>query len=301
MDWARFEARRAEAANRGKRRGIGMAYYLEATGGGPSERAEIRFADDGFVDVFVGTQSTGQGHETAYVQLTVDRLGVPGDRVRIRQGDTDTIPSAAAPAARAACIPRARRSWPPPPPSSRRAARRHPKCWRPRRPTSRSRLGGFALSAPIGPRHPYAGGDAAGARRAGTAVTTLDAAEVAEIKSHTFPNGCHIAEVEVDPETGHVAGPPLFGHRRFRQAGQPADRARPGAGGVAQGLGQAVMERTGSTAIRPVAVRQFHGLRAAARRRSAGHRGGSIEVPCGTNPLGVKGAGEAGAVGARRR
>ncbi len=92
MDWAGFEARRAEAAKRGKRRGIGMAYYLEATGGDATERAEMRFADDGFVDVFVGTQSTGQGHETAYVQLTVDRLGVPGEKVRIRQGDTDTIP-----------------------------------------------------------------------------------------------------------------------------------------------------------------------------------------------------------------
>ena len=63
-----------------------MAYYLEATGGAPTERAEIRFADDGFVDVYVGTQSTGQGHETAYVQLTVDRLGVPGEKVRVQPG-----------------------------------------------------------------------------------------------------------------------------------------------------------------------------------------------------------------------
>ena len=71
-DWAGFAARRAEAAARGKRRGLGLAYYLEATGGDPTERAEIRFAEDGFVDVYVGTQSTGQGHETAYVQLTVE-------------------------------------------------------------------------------------------------------------------------------------------------------------------------------------------------------------------------------------
>jgi carbon-monoxide dehydrogenase large subunit len=93
MDWAGFEARRAASERRGLKRGIGMAYYLEATGGADSERAEIRFADDGFVDVYVGTQSTGQGHETAYVQLTVDRLGIDGDKIRIRQGDTDTIPS----------------------------------------------------------------------------------------------------------------------------------------------------------------------------------------------------------------
>ena len=92
MDYAGFAARRAAAAARGKRRGLGLAYYLEATGGDPTERAEIRFADDGFVDVYVGTQSTGQGHETAYVQLTADRLGIDGDKIRIRQGDTDTIP-----------------------------------------------------------------------------------------------------------------------------------------------------------------------------------------------------------------
>ena len=80
---------RGDAASR---RGIGLAYYLEATGGDPTERAEIRFAEDGFVDVYVGTQSTGQGHETAYVQLTSNRLGIDGEKIRIRQGDTDTIP-----------------------------------------------------------------------------------------------------------------------------------------------------------------------------------------------------------------
>ena len=65
VDWAGFPTRQAEAARRGRKRGIGMAYYLEATGGAPTERAEIRFADDGYVDVYVGTQSTRQGHETA--------------------------------------------------------------------------------------------------------------------------------------------------------------------------------------------------------------------------------------------
>ena len=111
MDYAGFAARRAEAAKRGKRRGIGLAYYLEATGGDPTERAEIRFAEDGFVDVYVGTQSTGQGHETAYVQLTANAAWASTAR---RSASARAIPirsrSAAAPAALAACIPRARRS-----------------------------------------------------------------------------------------------------------------------------------------------------------------------------------------------
>ena len=93
MDWAGFEQRRAASDRQGRKRGIGMAYYLEATGGADSERAEIRFADDGFVDVYVGTQSTGQGHETAYVQLTADQLGIDGEKIRVKQGDTDTIPT----------------------------------------------------------------------------------------------------------------------------------------------------------------------------------------------------------------
>ncbi len=95
-----------------------MAYYLEATGGAATERAEIRFAEDGFVDVFVGTQSTGQGHETAYVQLTVDQLGIDGDKVRVSRATPTPSRPAAAPAARAASTPRARPSSPPPPPSS---------------------------------------------------------------------------------------------------------------------------------------------------------------------------------------
>ena len=78
---------------KGKQRGIGLAYYLEATGGGPTERAEVRFAADGFAEVLVGTQSTGQGHETAYAMLTSNELGIPMDKIRIIQGDSDEIPT----------------------------------------------------------------------------------------------------------------------------------------------------------------------------------------------------------------
>ena len=77
---------------RGRRRGIGLSDYLEVTMGDPTERAEIRFADDGFVDLYVGTQSTGQGHETGYIQLMSQQLGIDGEKIRVRQGDTDIIP-----------------------------------------------------------------------------------------------------------------------------------------------------------------------------------------------------------------
>ena len=87
-DWRGFGRRRAEAQARGKRRGIGMAYYIESTMGDPQEMAAIKFETDGTVSVAVGTQSNGQGHETAYAQLLHERLGVPFEKIRIVQGDT---------------------------------------------------------------------------------------------------------------------------------------------------------------------------------------------------------------------
>jgi len=93
FDWAGADARRKEAAKCGKRLGVGMAYYLEATGGAPTERAEILFHEGGDVEVLVGTQSTGQGHETAYMQLIHNKLGVPFEKIRVTQGDSDRIPT----------------------------------------------------------------------------------------------------------------------------------------------------------------------------------------------------------------
>ena len=87
LDAASPGARRRASA-RGLRRGIGMSYYIESTMGDPQEAAKISFEEDGTVSVAVGTQSNGQGHETAYMQLLNDRLGIPFERIRIVQGDT---------------------------------------------------------------------------------------------------------------------------------------------------------------------------------------------------------------------
>jgi carbon-monoxide dehydrogenase large subunit len=299
MDWAGFETRRAEAAKRGKRRGIGMAYYLEATGGAPTERAEIRFAEDGFVDVYVGTQSTGQGHETAYVQLTVAELGVPGEKVRVRQGDTDTIPvgggtggarslyseGQAILATAATVIERGRRA-------ASEALEAAPA-------DIVFETGRFSIVGTdrgVGIMELAAGQRARAAK--GEDVTTLDAAEIAEIKSHTFPNGCHIAEVEVDPETGMIDVVRYSVTDDVGKAVNPLIVRGQVHGGVAQGFGQAVLERTSydpssgqllSGSFMDYAVPRADDL--------PDIEVDLIEVPCGTNPLGVKGAGEAGAVG----
>ncbi len=299
IDWAGFEGRRAGSARRGMKRGIGMSYYLEATGGSPSERAEIRFADDGFVDVFVGTQSTGQGHETAYVQLTVDQLGIDGDKVRIRQGDTDSIPTGGGTGG-------ARSLYSEGQAILVTAASVIEKGKKAASEALEAAVSDIEFSAG---RFSVAGTDRgldilelAAAQRAraagGQAATTLDSAEVAKIDVHTFPNGCHMAEVEIDPDTGMVSILRYIVCDDVGKAVNPMIVRGQVHGGVAQGFGQAVLEQT---AYDPQSGQLLSGsFMDYALPRAADLPDievDLIEVPCASNPLGVKGAGEAGAVG----
>jgi len=289
-DWAGFPARRAAAAKRGKRRGIGLAYYLEATAGAGVERAEIRFAADGFVDVYVGTQSTGQGHETAYVQLTVDQLGVDGDKVRIHQGDTDTIPQGGGTGG-------ARSLYSEGTAILATAAGVIEK--------GKALAGEFLEAAPADivfgdGKFTIAGTDrsvdlpALATKNPGA----LDTAEIAKIEAGTFPNGCHVVEAEIDPETGVVAVMRYIVVDDVGKAVNPLIVRGQVHGGVAQGLGQAVLERTAYDSESGQLISGSFMDYALPRADDLPDiEVDFIEIPCGTNPLGVKGAGEAGAVG----
>ncbi|WP_332748721.1 xanthine dehydrogenase family protein molybdopterin-binding subunit [Hydrogenophaga sp.] len=90
-DWNGFAARRAESATRGKLRGIGLANYIESPVGAPRERIELEMRLDGQLDIVAGTQSTGQGHETTFLQVLTEHLGLPPERMRLRTGDTDFV------------------------------------------------------------------------------------------------------------------------------------------------------------------------------------------------------------------
>ncbi len=299
MDWAGFEARRAASTKRGRRRGIGLAYYLEATGGGPTERAEIRFADDGYVDVFVGTQTNGQGHDTAYTQLTVDRLGVPGEKVRIRQGDTDASPEGGGTGG-------ARSLYSEGQAILLTAATVIEKGKKAASEALEAAPGDIAFEQG---RFSIVGTDRgidiltlAATQRAraakGEDVTKLDAAEVAQIEHHTFPNGCHIAEVEIDPDTGRVDIVRYSVTDDFGKAVNPMIVHGQVHGGVAQGIGQAMLEHT---AYDPESGQLLAGSFMDYTMPRADDLPDIevtlLEIPCITNPLGVKGAGEAGAVG----
>jgi carbon-monoxide dehydrogenase large subunit len=299
MDYAGFPARKAAAAAAGKRRGLGLAYYLEATGGDPTERAEIRFADDGFVDVYVGTQSTGQGHETAYVQLTANNLGIDGDKIRIRQGDTDTIPVGGGTGG-------ARSLY-----SEGQAIllTSQSVIAKGKQAAAEELEAAVADIAFADGTFSIVGTDraidivtlAATQRKkaaAGEPATLLDAAEIAAIDAHTFPNGCHIAEVEVDPETGAIELVRYSVTDDVGKAINPMIVRGQVAGGVAQGFGQAVLEHT---VYDPVSGQLLSGSFMDYAMPRANEfpdiEVELIEVPCASNPLGVKGAGEAGAVG----
>ena len=299
IDHAGFAARRDAAARRGKLRGLGLSYYLEATMGDPTERAEIRFRDDGDVEVWVGTQSNGQGHETAYTQLTAEQLGIPHERIRVRQGDSDEMPTGGGTGG-------ARSLY-----SEGQAILITSKSVIDKGKQAASE----ALEASVGDiafengTFSVAGTDrgidiltlATQQRRkaaAGEAATLLDAAEVAKVEIHTFPNGCHLAEVEVDPETGVVE---LIRYAVCDDMGRtlnPMIVRGQAHGGVAQGVGQALLERT---AYDPDSGQLLAGsfMDYALPRATdlPDIEVDLLEIPCLSNPLGVKGAGEAGAVG----
>jgi len=299
MDYAGFAARKAAAKARGKRRGLGLAYYLEATGGDAKERAEIRFADDGFVDVYVGTQSTGQGHETAYVQLTAAELGIDGDKIRIRQGDTDTIPTGGGTGG-------ARSLYSEGQAILKTSASVIDKGKLAASETLEAAVADITFSdgrfTVIGTDRGIDILSLATTQRqkkaAGQSATLLDAAEVAAIDAHTFPNGCHMAEIEVDPETGTVE---LIRYSVCDDVGKainPLIVRGQVAGGVAQGFGQAVLEHTvydpDSGQLLSGSLMDYTLPRA---DEVPDIEVELLEVPCLSNPLGVKGAGEAGAVG----
>lgn len=301
MDWQGFEARRQAALARGRRRGIGMAYYLEATGGDATERAEIRFAPDGGVDVLVGTQSTGQGHETAYVMLTSERLGIPAEKIRILQGDSDAAPTGGGTGGARSLYSEGQAIFV-------TAASVVEKGRQAAAEVLETAAADIEFEQARG-RFAIAGTDRGigildlaaemrGRVAAGKAGVLLDTAEVADIKAHTFPNGCHMAEVEVDPDTGVVEIVRYSVVDDIGHAVNPLIVRGQVQGGVTQGIGQAVLERTFYDP-------QSGQLMSGSFMDYALPRADNVpdievellEIPCATNPLGVKGAGEAGAVG----
>ncbi|TAK41237.1 MAG: xanthine dehydrogenase family protein molybdopterin-binding subunit [Betaproteobacteria bacterium] len=301
-DWAGFAARREEAARRGQWRGIGLANAIERAASPPgAEYAEIRFDPGGDATLLLGSKSQGQGHETVFRQIACERLGLDPATIRYEEGDTAAVTFGVGTF------------------GSRSMALGGSALWR---AAERIVAKGRCIAAHLLEANPadVAFGDGrftiAGTDRglslkdvaraafitaklpAGMEPGLFERAAFAPV-AETFPNGCHVCEVEIDPDTGVTR---LVAYTVVDDVGtevNPALVKGQVAGGVVQGLGQVLMERLAydpeSGQLLTASFMDYAMPRAddLCDLRIASH-----PVPTALNPLGVKGVGEAGAVGA---
>jgi carbon-monoxide dehydrogenase large subunit len=302
-DLAGFPARQAEAAKRGKLRGIGVCNPVEAAGGpygnAQPDQARILVQPDGSAHLHTGAMSVGQGLETAFAQMAAVKFGIPMERVVYHQGDTDGLPTGRGSGGSSGlCV------------SGSAVSTAIDETIETGRQRAADQLevavadvefaaGKFTV---VGTDRSISLGDVAkgAAADAGEAAQRgLTAKAVFQPPSVTFPNGCHICEVEVDPDTGAVA---LISYVAVEDIGtilNPLLAHGQIHGGVAQGIGQALCEHvvydSGSAQLLSGSFMDY------AMPRADDIPKITIEmrsVPTKVNPLGVKGVGEAGTIGA---
>ncbi|MGC2415470.1 MAG: molybdopterin cofactor-binding domain-containing protein, partial [Stellaceae bacterium] len=296
-----FAARRGQAAARRRLRGLGIACFLETSRGTPGERAEIRFEPDGRIALVLGTQSNGQGHETSFPQIAADLLGLPITAFRFVQADTREVKSGNGHGgARSmhmggtALYQAAQMVL-----SKGRAIAAH-----------LLQADANAVSFSAG-RFTLGGGErgidllalAEAARDPANLpdgmTPGLDADAYNDSDVFTFPNGCHAAEIEIDPETGAVTLERYAAIDDYGRLINPMLTVGQVQGGLAQGIGQALFEHTvydeGSGQLLSGSLLDY------ALPRAADLPPLDItlaELPTRVNPLGVKGAGQAGCIAA---
>ena len=298
-DWDGFEQRRHQARARGMLRGIGMATYIERCGGGTPLPAKVLFNDDDTITILSGTQSNGQGHETSFIQILSDKLGVDADKIKVAQGDTDRTPdgftggSRSVPVGGMAVV---------------RAAETIID--------KGSQIAAHLLEAAAadiefsGGEYRIIGTDRrldlfAVARTARDPAKLpqgmepgLDAEGSFEPPEATYPNGCHVCEVEIDPATGVAKIVNYTVVDDFGAVINPLLLTGQVHGGIAQGVGQAIYECGLYDESGQLLTGSFMDYVMPRADTVPNIHFNMHNIPCQTNPLGIKGAGEAGAIGA---
>jgi aerobic carbon-monoxide dehydrogenase large subunit len=284
---ADFAARAAGAAAGGKLRGFGMAAHIDACAPPGAETATLRLDGDGGVTLMIGTQTGGHGHATSYAQFVVSAVGVAYKKVRLIQGDTDANPKGGGTGGS--------RSMPLGAPSVNAAAHLLAD-------KIKAVASGLLEAAPadlelVSGQVRVAGTDRAVRLAAVAAAAELTASEGIEVKERTFPNGTHVAEVEIDPDTGatrivrYVVVDDLgFVVNPLLLAGQIH-------GGVAQGIGQALHEQVRYDEGGQLLTASFLDYTIPRADDLPDFAFETRNVLGTTNPLGIKGAGEAGCMG----
>ena len=299
-DWDEFPARRAASEINGKLRGIGLSCFVETAGGYLEEGAKLSFADDGVIEARLAVQSNGQGHATSFAQVVSDLLQVPYEKVRILEGDSFETPGTgfASVASRSMAMASGAISV-----------------------TSDAVIAkGMALASHVleaaeadieysDGEFRVSGTDRAVdifalAAQAGSAdlpdgaPDSLDSEEDFTSPEQTYPNGCHICEVEIDPETGVIN---VLNYIAVDDCGtviNPMIVHGQVHGGVAQGLGQVLGEHAVYDDDGQLLSGSFMDYMMPRATDMPDMKLGFHSVPCTTNPVGAKGAGEAGTTGA---
>jgi carbon-monoxide dehydrogenase large subunit len=301
-DAAGFAERRKQSEARGKKRGFGIAYYVEITAAAGTEPARVQFTDNGGVELLVGTQSNGQGHETAFAQVVAEKLGVPFEAITVKQGDSNWVNGGGTGGSRSLNM------------SGGALLGASDEVIRKGKAAAGQvmQAGGkdvtFDVVEGIG-RFRVAGEDRAMTVQE-LAVTLereklpgfelgLDSDATFQGPASTFPNGCHVCEVEVDKDTGKVD---IVSYRVLDDFGRvinPMLVAGQVHGGVVQGLGQAAMENCVYDPETGQALTASFTDYAMPRADDVPDIVfGYEEIPCKTHEMGAKGCGEAGTVGA---
>jgi carbon-monoxide dehydrogenase large subunit len=293
-DWSGFAARHAAGRRAGRLRGIGLGYYVESSGGGPEEEARVTVHGDGSADVVVGTYSHGQGHETAYAQILAESLGLDFERIRIVQGDTEQVKFGGGTGG-----------------------------------SRSSQMGGIAvqragaavvergagIAAELLQAEPQRVAFQAGVYRVSDGSRAVSLAEVARAAGEpqfggaalaetvrydrgggfTFPNGCHVAEVAIDPDTGEVEVERYTAVDDCGRLINPLLATGQVHGGVVQGLGQALLEQAIYDGAGQLVTGSFmdYAMPRASNMPDMAVTFHPVLEP--TNDLGVKGIGEGGA------
>src|SRR6476661_5930115 len=292
-DWDGFNKRAAQSRRAGRLRGIGIATYIEACGNNGPETGTLTLDRDGGVTLLIGSQSTGQGHATSYAQLIAERLDLPPERVRVFQGDTDRIKSGAGTGGSSSI-----------PVGGVSVDRATKKLAEQIKEIAADALEAAASDLEIvdgtvriaGTDRIVSFADLTAHPRA--TPDKLRATEEFSVEPPTYPNGTHIAEVEIDPDTGETSIVRYVVVDDFGATLNPLLLAGQVHGGAMQGIGQALMEQAVYSASDGQLVTGTF-MDYALPRASDGpsFHFETRNVPCTTNPLGVKGAGEAGAIG----
>jgi carbon-monoxide dehydrogenase large subunit len=291
-DLGGFAARRRDSEARGKLRGLGFAYHVKGTGGAPSENVDIRFEANGTVSLITGTQTIGQGHETTFPQILAERLGLPNERIQLVQGDTDLIAQGGGHGSSRATYMGGTAIWRASDEIIEKGIRIAAEMLEAAEADIHFEDGRFLVT---GTDRSVTLLEVAARGRASRAP--LDTYHFWTREWMTFPNGTHVAEVEVDPDTGAVTLARYGAVDDYGVLVNPMVATGQAHGAMAMGIGQALLEHIAydpesgqlvAGSLMDYALPHADELPAFSL--------GFSPTRCTTNPLGVKGCGEAGAV-----